>query len=510
MPLGLLTPARVRTLCGAIILLGLSKAGSAAAEPPPNAVPDELAVIAAACRENRARIQTLQFSGTVTLTGRMLEGQWDPIAGETYNSQTRDFCVWNDGVNLRFDGTSNRTVDGGTREVVYNVPYGEHFCIATDADRQALKREFGTTQTTERNLITADEDYSYRPESNYLELGLRNPGRVEQHPEVAVALNRTFQGSALDEFVDRWEELAKRGDRSVEVTHLEAGQYLVRTTVNLVLQDQQPFTGIGEAVVDLDQGGNVISYVGQVNGQVQTRSQFEYMNVDGVWVVAHAEVAWPIGPDGVPMVNAVYEVPRAGVRINAPIDPRVFSFEGLAVRKGAYVSDQKAGETYVYDDVPVDVKAALWLAREMEKERANAAAEAPQSLPPAQVDAPAAMPQPGQASPPAVTAAVPKARPTSVPVATAPTSRAAPPTDTRPAATQPVATRPATTRPAASRPVSVVQVVQPDNPTLPPPAGRSFVPSPAVTAVVVTAGCAAALAIGIWKLSHRGAPPRAG
>ena len=508
----LLARPRGRALGGVMVAVALSCAGRGSAQSPQSAIPDELAVIAAACRENSARIASLQLSGTITATGAGFEGLWDPFADQIYNSQTREFSVWKDALNCRLDVTADREF-GPTGEVIYNLPYAEHITSYAKLDREggveALKRKYGTPLSTKRTIVTPDQGYQYRPESNQVTLNI-DPITVQaldERPEMQFPFNKTLVGDTMAEFVDKWAELAQRGDRSLEVTPLGEGQYRIRTAI-----PAPRLSCASELIVDLDQGGNVLSYIGWLDGQIVATGKFDYMNTGGAWVLAHAEVAWPIGPDGVPQVHSVYDVHPESVRINQPIDPQVFTFEGLAVRRGAYVWDNKTREEYLYDDVPLDVKAALALAREMEEELAQAAAETPQSPPPAQVGAPAPKPQPGQASPPAGAAALPTARPTSAPVArvdTAPTSRAAPPTDTRPTEA-PVATRPVATRPAATRPVSVLQVAQPDNPTPPPPARRSFVPSPAVTAVVASAGCAAALVIGIWKLLRRGTPPRAG
>jgi hypothetical protein len=484
--------------------------------------------MAAACRENRERVQTLHFSGTVTLTGRQFEDQRDPVAGKTYESQTREFSVWKDAVNLRWDETSNREVDGGTGEVLYNVPYGEHFCDATEADRQALQRKFGTTQSTRRNLITADEGYLYQPESNALFFGQRNRGGVEEQQEVAFALNRTFMGGTLDQFVDRWAELAKRRDQSQEVTHLEPGQYLLRTAVNVALPGEQPYTSTLQAVVDLDKGGNVMSYVVNDGGQVRSTGQFEYMNVDGTWVVAHAEVAEMIGPDGVPMTNAVYEIRPEGVQINAPIDPRIFTFEGLEVRRGALVVNQKTGENYLYDeDMTIEQKAALWVAREREK-RAEAGTRAPQDSSPPPVQQPSKELRQSQAPLPPGGGPAPEPHATSAPglVAVEPIPRGGMPartvqTDTLPAqvcsepnfapgvpATSQTVLTPATSQKLVAAQPASSQRAERGAPG-PPATGGWMPPTTVVTALVIGAGCVAALGIVLRKkLASRAAGRR--
>jgi len=124
MALKLLAPSRGGALGGVVMAAALLVAGHRAAQNPDSAIPDEVAVIAAACRENSGRIKTLQLSGTLTFTGKMLQGQWDPIADQTYDSQTRAFYVWKDALNFRTDATADREVD----------------CLATGFKRKFWKR----------------------------------------------------------------------------------------------------------------------------------------------------------------------------------------------------------------------------------------------------------------------------------------------------------------------------------------------------------------------------------
>jgi hypothetical protein len=516
----LLKVSRGRAICAVMIVIALLGTEHGWTQNPQSAIPDELAVIAAACRENSARIESLQLSGTLTATGGWLEGQWDPIADQTYNSQTREFSVWKDALNCRFDVTADREVDGQTGEVIYHLPYAEHITSYAKLDREggfhALKREYGTPQHTTRTIVTPDQGYQYEPESNELRLNI-DPFTVRALNEqlgMQFALNRTLHGFTMAESVDRWAELATRGDRSIEVTPLGDGQYRIRSTVTAPHEGNPTHCSILDVVVDLDQGGNVLSQLYQTDGQIVETGQFEYMNVNGAWVVAHAEVARQIGPDGVPLVNAVYDVRPESIRINEPIDPVVFSFEGLGVRRGAHVQDHKTGEEYLYDDIPLHLKVALAAAREKDKELAEAAAPAPQGPAPAEADRSAQELQEGQPGAAAGAAPVAQARATSGPsdfVVVTPTPAAEPPPDTMPVheldqadrrEARPPATRPADTHVLTPRaPTQPAERREPAEPPAP-PAGP-WLPSTAVTVVAVSAGVAAALAIGIWKVTRR-------
>lgn len=499
---------RGRALAGAMIGIAAWVVGHASAQSPDRTIPDELAVIAAACRENSARIRTLQLSGTLILTGGRYEGQWDPIADQTHNSQTREFSVWKDALNCRFDVTADREMDGATGEVHYNLAYGEHITSYARLDLAALKRQYGTPQSTRQTIVTPNKVYRYRPEANQLELNDFFTARaLDEQPEteMQLVLNKAFAGFTVAEFVDRWAELASRGDRSIETTSLGDGKYRIRTAV----EGKPTLACASEAIIDLDKGANVLSYVGQIDGQIVRTGQFDYMQAGGAWVVLHAEVAELVGADSAPMVKVVYDVHPESVRINEPIDPQVFTFEALAVRRGALVFDSDTGEEYLYDDVPLHVKVALAMEREREEELAEAEAQAAQSPPPIPVEEPAQELQPVEPAPPAVAAAGPAKRATSGPgktVVVTPTSRATPPPDTVPAHA------PVDTRVLTTRPVPKMEAAPPDNPAPPPPspAARPLVPSAAMTAAVVSVGCAAALGIGIWKLIRRGTTPRGG
>lgn len=494
-----------RSLGGALVAVATWVGAYGAAQSPQGKIPDELAVIAAACRENSARIQTLQLSGTFVATGGHHEGQWDPFTGETYNSQTRQFSLWKDALNCRLDVTADREVSP-ENEVNYNLPYGEHITSYAKLEREggvdALKRRYGTPQSTRRTIVTPDNTYRYKPELNQVELNDPFTAREldeQPEPELQFALNKTLMGFTVAECVDRWAELAQRGDRSLEVTLLEGGQYRIRSTVTVQRTGGPPQCYTHDMVVDLEKGGNVLSYVRQTDGETVETGQFDYMNADGAWVVAHAEIASRVAP-GVPAANGVYDVQAESVRINEPIDPQLFTFEGLAVRSGALVFDAETREEYLYDDVPLDVKVALAMEREREENLVEAEARAAASPPPGPADEPARGPR--------------QSDPSKVPVSMEPAGRTSEQPENVVVLTptsQLAATQPATA-PSRKSPHTRVVATQPapkvtaDRDTATAPDRGRTVPSTTTTAVVVSIACIAALGIGIWRLARRGKP----
>lgn len=519
-----------------------------APQGPANATPDELAVIAAASRENSARIETLQLCGTLFATGGHYAGQWDPVTGQTYNSQTQQFAVWTDGVSWRYDVTADREVTP-ENEVVYNLPYGEHITSYAKLDREggvdALKREFGTPQSTNRTIVTEAAVYQYRPEANELDLNNRLAVMVlEEQVGVQLARGKVIPGGlTMAELVDHWAELAQRGKRSVEVTSLENGEYLIRTAGFVTREGKPALSCTSEVVVDLDKGGNVVSYIGQVDGRIVESRRYSYMNVGGAWVVSHAEIGAMFSPDGTPTVNGVYDVHAESVRINEPIDPQVFGFESLGVRRGALVFDAETREEYLYDDVPLHLKVALAMEREREEELAEAAAQAAATALPA----PAPTEENRQREEAAVRtakresgkAATRAAEPTaarepgvtnlssvaghdsavvsgSAEIGATPAPVLAPPTETRPAQESSEPNVPEVrgpdrqvserdTRILTPPPAPVAEFEPPENAGSRPGKGHT-VPSAVATAVVVGAGCAAAILIGIRRFARR--PPR--
>ena len=520
---------RAWTVAGALVVAGLL--GSGGGQSPQSAIPDDLLVIAAACRENSARIGSLQLSGTLFATGGHYEGQWDPITGEMYNSQTQEFSLWKDALNFRFDITADREV-GPENEVNYHIPYGEHITSYAKLEREggvdALKREHGTPQRTRRVIVTPETVYRYEPELNILEMNIDaafNLAALHEQGGVQLALNKTLNGSTVAEFLDRWTELAQRGDRSMELTPLGAGQYRIRAVVTSQRDSHPAHTHVLDVVADVDQGGNVLSYVRQTDGQIVESARFEYMNAGGAWVVAHAEISGQVAP-GLPPVCGVYDVHPESVRVNEPIDPQVFTFEGLAVRRGALVFDAETREEYLYDDVPLHLKVALAMEREREEELAEAAAQAAATPLPApapelgeevQRDEPSEAPVPPRvndpvrrsqqserSSRPVSPRIEPAARATdrtAETVVVTPASQAAPQSGATPDRT-PVNTRVLTTRAAYPAPSAQLR-----EPTAEPVGvtGR-WAPRGTVTAAAVSAGAAAAIGIGIWRLARRGTP----
>jgi len=267
-------------------------------------------------------------------------------------------------------------------------------------------------------------------------------------------------------------------------------------------------------------------------------AQFDYIHVGGAWVLAHADMAY-FALDGFPTVQATYVVDPNSVRINEPIDPQVFTFEALGVRRGALVHDYKTGEEYLYDDVPLEVKVALAQARELE-EQAAAEQAASMSEPMEAGQSPEDLPNLGYSAPPVteeslaeVGAPPPAPSPTSPsepvrhklpqPDAQAPRpgekaassdgpkagdvvvlepSRPAPTPETTPAeATGDV-------KVVATQSASGADERESANPASGTPGSRGL--GGVVVPAALSAACAAVVAIALWKLTHRTAAPRPG
>jgi hypothetical protein len=492
------------------------------AQTPPKALPDELQVIAAACRENSARIESLQLGGTVVLSGRRMEGHWDPIANRAYNSQTGVFSVWKQPGSCRFDGTYDHVVTSAG-EVVYHVPYAEHIISGDRLEREGgmteFNRKYGTPQTTERIVVTPGNTYRYHPEDNFLMVdGDDAAGKIEGEKEMGLALNRVYGSRfTIAERIERWFESAQRGlHGSVDVVGLGQGRYRIRAPASPEAPDGE------ETVVDLDKGGNTLSYTTRKGGQVAERNEFEYANVGGAWVLIHADMN-ELGPDGAVDTHVVYQVDPQSLHVNEPIDPQVFTFEGLNVRKGAHVINAKTREEFLYDDVPLHVKAALAEAREQEEDLAQAAARVPESpaplaaqrasrqLPAGQtLPNPAGRPEqePHVISAPGVVAigSIPRANqpPQTMPAETrsAPSVATTPPTPHEATPPAPPQKSVVTSQNTVVTPTAAHQRAQPQSPAppVPEPSSGWAPPATVVTGVVVGVGCLAALGVAIKRL----------
>jgi hypothetical protein len=499
--------------CSVLIGLMAWAGGRIWAQEPEIAFPDELRIIAAACRENSERIKSLRVSGVLVATGTHYQGWWDPIAGLTYNSQTRTFSLWKDGSNSRFDQTTDHEGEPGG-EVAYHMAYGEHIMSSAKLEREgglsALLAKYGTPQNTKRTIVSADNALQYKPEDNEVKLNEPSLARgVEEERARLWALNKTLLDMTLAEAIDRLVELAPSDHRSIEATPLQGGQYRIHVEV------PAPRSPTLDMVIDLDQGGSVLSFTRSKDGQTDATGQFRYMSVGGAWIVAHGE-NWSILPNGETQ-QLVYDVNPESVQVNEPIDPQVFTFEGLNVRRGAHVFDHKTHEEYLYDDVPLYVKDALALAREREEELALAESIAGHPLSPPTV---AGVPTPQPPPPAPEQGAAPAAAPNDAPsgpssiAVVSPDVPASKPPSTRPAPAEAgdvrVVTPTPTTRPITTRSVSVVQQPEPNTAKPAEPAAGVGEAKPArgmTTLLVVGAGCAAAAGIVTWKVVRRATPP---
>jgi hypothetical protein len=486
-------------LASSMLVVACVACGRARAQDANGGLSDPLAVIAAACRDNTERIGTLQLSGTVVLTGRRFAGMRDPFSGQTYDSQNRFFSVWRDGVgDARLDVTADRETDGRTTEVRYNVPYGEHITscskLAREGGSAEVERRYGTPQTTRRMILTPSASYRYEPERN--QVYVDDPGltALEEQPEMQLALNRMPDAGTAAELLERWAAVADSSGRSATLTDLGGGQYHIRLRIDTSGAEGRGISQTRDVVVDLERGGNIVSYAAQTDGDLVETGQFDYVNVGGAWVVAHAEIVGGIGADGVPTVRAVYDVQPKSIRINQPIDAHVFSFAGLDVRRGALVRDYTTDEQYLYDDVPIHIKIALAAEREREEEAEAGAAQQGmeegdlrQAVP---RNAPVEAENPAPSAP--QRAETGKAGASSY-VLLAPEGGRVQEPSTRPSAATPVIVE--------QRKVAE-QKVPHEAPAPRPPGVTRPTRSGVVTVVAVSAGCAAALAIGIWKTTR--------
>lgn len=505
-----------RTLGAAVLVLASGSAWRAAAQSQDGAFPSELYTIAAVCRENSARIVSMQLSGTMVMTGRRFENQWDPVANETYDSRTHQFSIWKDALHCRFDVTTDRTINE-QGEVIYNLPAGEHIASVAKLERDGWegrverKRKYGTPQTTQRRIVSPAANYWYQVEGHRVSIGHPNLHRhINNTLEMRLAMNKVFfKAFTMAELIDRWAELCHRGGsdapRLLEVIPSADGQYRVRV-VSATGADSS------EIVVDLKRGGNILAY--KESGRTTASGQFDYAKAGDAWVLAHAEIA-EYGADGVLDAHMLYVVDPASIQVNEPIDPYVFTWEALDVRKGAHVTDIPTGSTYWYDDLPTDLKIAIALAREQEEEAAEAAArarETPAAPAPATAE-PRPQPSPTdteQPSTPTIASTAREAKPSVERMAAEPTDRVeTPQTGTStplPPESRPTATRPAATRPSARPPLPEAEPAAADDAAAAAagPTERQT-PTHTATVVAVSAGCVAALGIGLWKVTRRGA-----
>jgi len=298
----------------------------------------------------REHVQVSEANEAVDLEGRRFG---------TYTSEVR---FWAEGDRRRADMHSNRTFAGG--KVLYHLPHGEHIVPRRfgQPDVDALKRMYGTTETTTRRLVTDGKYYDYLDEGKLLMIG--EPPRSESYVlpasfmmmvEGALASSRTLAQDL--------QALLRLGATVSPPQDLGKGRFLIRAGYT---NSRLKLTRSVEYVLNASKGYTLESIRDSFttpNGTFPfVYADFEYNSVGGIWVLSKGRRRI-YNPDTHDFEHEMsLEVVSESLRINEGVDPSVFSVDSLGIAKGALVTDQITGEQYLYNDLPIDLKIAQVMA----------------------------------------------------------------------------------------------------------------------------------------------------
>ena len=95
-----------------------------------------------------------------------------------------------------------------------------------------------------------------------------------------------------------------------------------------------------------------------VDGRVVREGNYDYAEKGGAWVLVSAEVKNHRDPATAPAVVSL-KIDVASLKVNQPVDPRVFTVDAMGIRKGTHVTNKITNETSLYDDIPIHLKVAL-------------------------------------------------------------------------------------------------------------------------------------------------------
>lgn len=362
-------------------------------------IPPKLQVLMAGWEDNFNRIRTFQADARLLMEDARFLACKD-LDGKSYPDQNVRVSIWKDNARFRTDFVYDRTFDTRNNEVNYNLPYGEHIMTTTEWEEQKedVKRKYGVLQTTRRFMQLEDKVYNYRVEGK--DFTINKPGTRFIGPK---ACEWMWKGSIIGSrtFPDYITEKAKLSSmRSFAVEDLSSGRYAVNHAW-VGTSSGREVSGKTHLVIDATKGYTVESVRREAGGQRIYEGKFKYAEAGNVWVLVGADYK---DYDWRGEVNKVRSAVSLSIdvnslKVNEPVDPNIFTVKSLGIQKGSLVRDSVAGKRYVYNDVPIRLKAALVEAQTLIDESAEFLEDIPVDTDTLVAEAPDSPPVPSQAEP---------------------------------------------------------------------------------------------------------------
>ena len=323
------------------------------------AIPPELEVLMAGWEDNFGRIRTFQADARLrTEDARFLACK--DLDNKSYPDQNANISIWKDNANFRADIVYDRTFDIRNNKLHYHLPYGEHIMPTTDWKQQKenLKREHGILQTTTRFMQLEDKAFNYLVEGKDFTIDratdfFPGPQACEWMWKGSILGSETFP-----EYIRSYSRLPST--KSFLVEDLGQGRYAVlQNFIGTKGETQVP--GKTRLIINATQGYTVESVTREAGGQLIYDAEYKYTKLGNTWVLVGAEFKRYSWMEEVHTVESTVSlsVDVNSLKVNEPVDPNIFTVESLDIQKGSLVRDSVAGKRYLYNDIPIRLKAAL-------------------------------------------------------------------------------------------------------------------------------------------------------
>jgi hypothetical protein len=334
-----------------------------AADPPPAAqIPAELQVLMAGNDANLKGIQSFSAAGTMKWSNKGFL-QYTDIHGGHFDSQQASLRFCKDGENWFMEKQLDHEFNPQRGQVNYNLPFGEDIVPSNDDLNPRIDQillEKGISQATHRYLIHDHKYYSYLDEAKSLSIVAADDHVFDaSSPSSWFVEGAILDGRTLTGYIQFIASLASDTSLPHQVSfNVSPSVNGVYTVTQTILYPGQSGTVHGETVLTIDstKGYGVTSFVGKANGKINNENRYSYQNVGGSWVMTFAELRDTSGsqPSSISLV-----VDPQSLHVNEPIDAGMLAPQALALRKGTLVQDHTQGRMFVYEDVPLEIKAAV-------------------------------------------------------------------------------------------------------------------------------------------------------
>lgn len=322
-------------------------------------IPVELQVIMAGWEDNFGKIHSINAKAQLR-TDDVKFLKCKDYEGKSYKSQNSDFEIWKDGPKLRSDIVIDRTFDFDNNKVKYNLPFGEYVMPSREwaQKKEEIERKHGVTQTTLKVLRLADKQCNYFVESKDVTIDktvdyFPGPNACEWITE-----GRIFYGVTFPEYIKDKAKLPST--KSFEVEDLGGGRYAVYENFNGTTKEKE-FAGRTRIVVNASQGYTIESYTRKAEDSIIYDAEYKYAKKGNAWVIVGGyfkRYDW-MGQENKVKSTVSLTVDADTLKVNEPIDPKVFTFESLNILKGSLVRDSIEDKEYLFNDVPIHLKVSL-------------------------------------------------------------------------------------------------------------------------------------------------------